>query len=200
MHKLIIFILGVLEMSACHTTKEEFEVTDKTVAPATSITWVGHETALVGDGQLRVGEKFPEVVLTNLKMEAWTIGNAGQVRVIDVIPSIDTPVCEQQTHILSENKQLHPGVERVTISADLPYAQRRFMEEAKLNNVNFYSDYREGQFAKVSGLQIKRNGLLARAVIVLDQQGVIRHLQIVPEITNMPDMAKAFSVANQLVR
>ena len=122
----------------------------------------------------------------------------GHVKVINTIPSIDTPVCDRQTHVLGETKSLDPSIERVTISLDLPYAVRRFVEETKLDNINFYSDYRGNEFAHSSGLQIQRNGLLARAVMVVDQNGIVRHLQVVPEITQMPDMDKAFAVANQL--
>jgi thiol peroxidase len=100
---------------------------------------------------------------------------------------------------LGESKALDPRIERITISLDLPYAQRRFVEESHLGNIVFYSDYRENNFAKSSGLQIMRNGLLARSVIVIDRNGIVRHLQIVPEIRQMPDMEKAFAVANQLV-
>lgn len=193
-----IFAIGVLVMSACQTPKEEFAVTTSTVAPRSDITWLGNRTPLVGLGQVQVGQKLPDVMLTNLKMEQAPIGSPGHVKVIDTIPSIDTPVCDRQTHILSETKGLDPTVERVTISLDLPYAQRRFAEEAKIDNLQFLSDYRENRFARASGLQIERNGLLARSVIVVDREGIVRHVQIVPEITQMPDMDKAFEIANQL--
>ena len=194
-------ILAVLAsgVTACVTSAEdEFVVSEKTVEPRSGISWVGHPTTLTGDAAIRVGSPLPEALLVNAKMEATSTKTNGRVRIIDTLPSIDTPVCDRQTHILGETKELSPLVDRITISADLPYAQRRFAEEAKLPDVIFWSDYRGGAFGRNTGLVIERNGLLARAVIVVDQKGVVRHLQIVPEITELPDMAKAFAIANKL--
>lgn len=193
-------ILGLSIMCACQTTKEDFAVTAKSVGPGTGITWLGSPTTLMGTEKLRVGEKWPNVHMTNLKMESAQVAVPGRVMVINTIPSIDTPVCDRQTHILGETKALDLSIERATISLDLPYAQRRFVEETNLKNISFFSDYRDNTFSHSSGLQIQRNGLLARAVIVVDANGVIRHLQVVPEITLMPDMEKAFAVANELAR
>lgn len=119
---------------------------------------------------------------------------------IDVVPSIDTPVCDEQTHILGESRQLHPAVARVTISRDLPMAQKRFAEEAKLQSIVYVSDYKSGAFGRLSGLLMKGSELLARAVIVVDQSGTVRHLQVVPNVATLPDMERAFAVANSLVK
>jgi thioredoxin-dependent peroxiredoxin len=137
-------------MSACQTTVEEFEVTNKSVNPGADITWVGKQTRLIGTGHLQVGSVLPTVQLTNLKMEQTPLGRPGQVVVIDTIPSIDTPVCDRQTHILGSATSLDPSVQRMTISLDLPYAQRRFAEEAKIANIDFLSDYRAGEFTRLS--------------------------------------------------
>ena len=81
----------------------------------------------------------------------------GKVRIISVVPSLDTPVCEQQTHYLSEkNKGLDKMVELVTVSIDTPFAQKRFAEEAHITNVTFLSDYRGAEFGKTYGLFLKR--------------------------------------------
>lgn len=133
-------------------------------------------------------------------MKPAALGTPGKVRVVVTLPSVDTPVCDVQTHQLGETPALAPDVERIAVSADLPYAMRRFKDESGLQRVTFLSDYREHAFAKAVGLQLARNGLLARSVIVLDEAGVVRHLQVVPEIIQLPDMAKAFEVANSLAR
>ena len=87
----------------------------------------------------------------------------GKVRIISVVPSLDTPVCEQQTHYLSEkNKGLDKMVELVTVSIDTPFAQKRFAEEAKIANVTFLSDYRDAEFGKTYGLFLKGPHILAR--------------------------------------
>jgi thiol peroxidase len=194
------FALGIIFVGGCQTAQEEFKVSSETVKPDGKLTWVGKPTVLVGSERIHVGMKIPDALVTNLKMERMKLTTPGHVKVIITIPSIDTPVCDRQTHLLGETKLLDPTVERLAISADLPYAQRRFVDESKLRNIDFYSDYRESQFAHSSGLSIERNGLLARSVIVVDRDGIIRHLQIVPEIAQLPDMDAAFAVANSLAK
>jgi thiol peroxidase len=119
--------------------------------------------------------------------------------VISIVPSIDTKVCEQQTHYLSEkNKGLDRQVEMMTISVDTPFAQKRFAEEAKITNVTFLSDYRGGDFGKTHGLLMKDPHILARAVMVVDKDNVIRYLQVTPELAQLPDMDAAFNAARIL--
>jgi thiol peroxidase len=109
-------------------------------------------------------------------------------------------VCEQQTHYLSEkNKGLDKMVELITVSIDTPFAQKRFAEEAKIANVTFLSDYRNGDFGKAYGLFLKDPHVLARAVMVVDAQNTVRHLQITPELAQLPDMDEAFQVARKLI-
>lgn len=124
----------------------------------------------------------------------------GKVRIISVVPSLDTPVCEQQTHYLSEkNKGLDKMIELVTVSVDTPFAQKRFSQEAKIANVTFLSDYRGAEFGKAYGLFLKGPNILTRAVMVVDANNTVRHLQITPELTHLPDLEEAFTVAKSLI-
>jgi len=198
MLKKITFTLPLI-LSAC-ASQPQFEISRATVAPAGQITWIGEPAPLAKTGTVKVGAALPQAQVTDLKMKAASLGGAGKVRLISVVPSLDTPVCETQTHLLSETTRLDPNVERITISRDLPYAQRRFLEEAKLGNITYVSDYKSGEFGEKTGLTILRNDLLARAVLVVDRKGKVRYLQVVPEITQMPDMEKAFAEANALAR
>ena len=117
----------------------------------------------------------------------------GKVRIISVVPSLDTTVCEQQTHYLSEkNKGLDKMVELVTVSIDTPFAQKRFAEEAHITNVTFLSDYRDADFGKTYGLFFKDPHILARTVMVVDAHNTVRYLQITPELAQLPDMDEAF--------
>jgi thiol peroxidase len=101
---------------------------------------------------------------------------------------------------LSEkDRKLAEQVEMITISMDLPFAQQRFAKEAKIKNITFYSDYKSGQFGKNNGLMIDPLRLLARAVIVTDKNNIVRYIQIVPEVTELPDMAAAMSAAKALL-
>jgi thiol peroxidase len=150
---------------------------------------------------IKLGEPLPSAMVTggNLGPVDIATGN-GKVRIISVVPSVDTPTCEAQTHQLSEkDRKLAEKVEMVTISMDLPFAQQRFAKEAKIKNVTFYSDYKSGQFGQNNGLMIDPLHLLARAVIVTDKNNIVRYIQIVPEVTELPDMAAAMDAARALL-
>lgn len=194
------FAVLPLALTAACATKESFKVENGTVQPGSSITWLGEPTRLGPASALKVGAPLPTLTLTDLKMKPFVLAADGKVRLISVVPSLDTPVCDVQTHQLSEALDLAGTVERVTVSMDLPYAQRRFVEEAKLENVTYLSDYRDQSFGRATGLILERNGLLARALIVVDGQGIVRHLQIVPEILTLPDLAAAYKTANELAK
>lgn len=191
-------ILSFALTSAC-TTPESFRVATDSVQAGSSITWLGVPTKLGPISTLKVGAALPTLTLTDLKMMPFVLAANGKVRLISVVPSLDTPVCDVQTHKLSEAVTLDANIERLTVSMDLPYAQGRFTEEAKLENITYLSDYRGRSFGQATGLIIERNGLLARALIVVDGQGIVQHLQIVPEILTLPDLTIAITKANGLV-
>ncbi len=121
------------------------------------------------------------------------------VTIANIVPSIDTAVCEEQTHILGESRKIKKGIILVSISRDLPMAQARFAKAAKLENIQYFSDFKEAAFGKNTGLLIPKLGLLARAVVVTDAEGNIHHLEIVKDITTMPNMSAAIEVANKLM-
>ena len=93
-----------------------------------------------------------------------------------------------------------PSIRRITISRDTPFAQKRFAKEAKLEDILYLSDYKEGGFGRSAGLLIDDLRLLARSVILVDKQGTVRYIQVVPELTNLPDMDAAFEQAILLDR
>jgi thiol peroxidase len=138
--------------------------------------------------------------LSDASMAPFVFKADGKVKLVSIVPSIDTKVCEQQTHILGESDAINPKVQRITISRDLPMAQKRFASEASLTNVTYLSDYKGGDFGRAAGLLMESNGLLARAVAVVDGEGKVRYLQVVPELSNLPDMARAIEAANALVK
>ena len=165
-----------------------------------SINMKGNPLPLSGQA-IKLGEPMPSAIVTggNLGPVDIATGN-GKVRIISVVPSVDTPTCEAQTHQLSEkDRKLAEQVEMITISMDLPFAQQRFAKEAKIKNITFYSDYKTGQFGKNNGLMIDPLHLLARAVIVTDKNNIVRYIQVVPEVTELPDMAAAMDAARALL-
>ncbi len=161
-----------------------------------SVTFKGTPLALEGPG-LKVGGQLPSVKVSRHDLSVTDLAEGrGKVRLISVVPSLDTKVCEQQTHYLSEkNGGLDQSVQLITISVDTPFAQSRFSDEAAIKNVMFLSDYRGGGFGKASGLFLPGPHLLARAVLVVDKDNVVRYLQVTPELAQMPDMDAAFQAA-----
>jgi thiol peroxidase len=125
----------------------------------------------------------------------------GSVLFLSIVPSLDTPVCEEQTHYLGEEgDKLPKGVRRIVISRDTPFAQKRFAKEAKLASLQYLSDYKQGGFGRSTGLLTDGLMLLARSVVVVDKQGMVRYIQVVPEMSHLPDMDKAFEKAVELAK
>ena len=145
-----------------------------------AITLHGKPLTLIGN-KSQVGKRLPTLRLPDLGMKMIDLQSfRGKVTIMSVVPSLDTPTCDKQTHILSEeNKGLDEIANLVTVSRDLPFAQKRFAKNAKMKNITFLSDYRDAEFGKKTGLLIKENRLLARAVFVMDQDGIIRYLETV---------------------
>lgn len=180
------------------TTKQAPLVIDSTSAvPGTQVARKGNVIALTGTG-IEVGQTVPETNLVDAAtMQAVNLGDyRGSVLFLSIVPSIDTKVCEEQTHYLGEEGDTLPAtVKRITISRDTPFAQARFAEEAKLEDIWYLSDYKQGDFGRSIGLLMDGSQLLARAVVIVDKQGVVQYIQVVPEVTHLPDMAEAFRQA-----
>jgi thiol peroxidase len=120
--------------------------------------------------------------------------------VISVVPSLDTPVCDMQTRKFNEAAgSLGDNVAVLTVSMDLPFAQARWCGAAGVEKVVTLSDHRNAAFGESAGLLIKELRLLARAVFVADQQGVIQYRQLVKEVTEEPDYKAALEAAKKLV-
>ncbi len=204
-------LLAPLSLTGCMGAGHEsaFSYKNLTVAESSASAGDGHNVLFKGSpltlsGQgIRVGEPLRSVKLAQTDLTLINITDTpgkGKVRIISVVPSLDTKVCEQQTHHLSEkNKGLDKMVELITVSIDTPFAQKRFAEEAKIHNVTFLSDYRNGDFGKAYGLFLKDPHILARAVMVVDANNTVRYLQITPELAQLPDMDEAFQIARKLV-
>jgi len=165
-----------------------------------SVTFKGNPLPLSGKG-IKVGDSLPSITLTGAGLAPVNIADGkGKVRIINVVPSLDTPVCDAQTHELVEkDPTLASSVELVTISMDLPFAQARWGKAAKVKNMTFLSDYKSADFGNGTGLLIQPLHLLARTVIVTDKDGIVRYMQVVPEITELPDMSAAMAAAKGLL-
>ena len=168
--------------------------------PGTQVSKQGEILALAGTG-IQVGQKLPTTNLVDAAtMKPVNLSEQkGSVLFVSIVPSIDTKVCEAQTHYLGEQGDKLPAtVKRITVSRDTPFAQARFAKEAKLEDVQYLSDYKEGNFGRSTGLLIDSSRLLARSVILVDKEGIVQYIQVVPDITHLPDMDKAFAKAAEL--
>ena len=165
-----------------------------------AVTFKGNGLTLVG-GALTVGDAGPDaVVLGNDLAEVRLSDFDGKVRVVSVVPSLDTPVCDTQTRRFNEAAgALGDDVVVLTISMDLPFAQKRWCGAAGIEAVRTLSDHRDAAFGKAFGTLIEELRLLTRAVFVLDRGGVLRYIEIVPEVTNEPDYDAALSAARECV-
>jgi thiol peroxidase len=165
------------------------------------ITFQGSPLTLVGD-EVRVGQKAPEaeLVANDLAIVKPSALGLGKVCIITSVPSLDTPVCDTQTRRFNEDAgKMGDGVAVLTISMDLPFAQKRWCGAAGVQNVQTLSDHREAAFGNAYGVLIQGLRLLARAVFVLDKQGVIRYVEVVKEVTSEPNYGAALNAARKLL-
>lgn len=191
---------GLMLLGACATKQPPLTIETVSAVPGTQVTRKGEQLSLIGTG-IKVGQPVPDTSLVDAEtMQPVNLkDHRGSVLLLSIVPSIDTKVCEAQTHYLGEEGDtLPPGVKRITISRDTPFAQTRFAKEAKLDDINYLSDYKEGAFGRSTGLLLDGPRLLARSVIIVDKEGIVRYIQVVPEITHLPDMEEAFSRAAAL--
>ncbi len=165
-----------------------------------TVTMKGKPLTLLGN-KVKEGDKAPDFEavandLTTVKFSSF----AGKVCIISSVPSLDTSVCDTMTRRFNEEAgNLGKDVVVLTISMDLPFAQKRWCGAAGVENLQTLSDHREASFSKAYGVLVKELRLLARAVFVVNKEGVIRYKQIVEELTNEPDYEAVLKAAKQLL-
>ena len=164
------------------------------------ITFKGNPMTLLGP-ELKIGAAAPEFKVVDNGLQPVTLADSqGQVRLITVVPSLDTPVCDTMTRKFNEEAaKLPENVVVYTVSLDLPFAQKRWCGNAGIEKVKTLSDYQERSFGLNYGLLIDELKLLARAVLVIDQKGTIAYQEIVKEVTAEPDYTAALAAARALL-
>lgn len=165
-----------------------------------AITMKGGPLTLVGTA-VEVGQSAPDFTVAGNDLSDVKLSDfKGKVVVISVVPSLDTPVCDTQTRKFNEAAaSLGDNVVILTISMDLPFAQARWCGAAGVEQVQTVSDYQQAAFGTQYGLLIKGLRLLARAVLVIDAEGIVRYQQLVPEVTDEPDYDAALNAAKELL-
>ena len=160
-----------------------------------AVTFKGAPLTLIGP-EVRVGANAPEFQVLAQDLSPVTLATfRGKTLLISVVPSLDTPVCDAQTRRFNEEAAKLPGVEILTVSMDLPFAQKRWCGAAEINRVRMTSDHRDASFGKAYGVLIHELRLLARSVFLVDRAGVVRYAEYVPEVTSHPNYDAALAAA-----
>ena len=141
--------------------------------------------------QLTVGTMAPDFLLQNSGLEEVSLSSFGdKIRIIATVPSLDTPVCQQETKRFNDSIADNDSVEVLVVSADLPFAQKRWCGSEGIDNVTTLSCHRSSSFGESYGVQIANGPLeccLARAVFVVDTAGRLTHVEYVTEVADQPD-------------
>ena len=162
------------------------------------VTLNGQPITLLGH-PAKVGEKAPtfKAVANNMTVFHFHPGH-GKVWILSSVPSLDTPVCSLETrHFNLVASTLGKDVRIITISMDLPFAQKRWCGDKGVKHIMTLSDYRFHSFAKAYGVLMKQNGLLARQVVVVGKNGKIVYMQLVPNIAHPPHYAPVLAAARR---
>jgi thiol peroxidase len=163
------------------------------------ITMKGNPLTLMGQ-EVHLGDPAPDFEVIANDLTPFKLSSLkGKVAIISAVPSLDTPTCNIETRWFNEEAaKLGPNVEILTISMDLPFAQKRWCGAAGVDRVKTYSDHRDAAFGLAYGVLIKELRLLARAVFVVDKTGVLRYIQLVKELSNEPNYDEVLQALGKL--
>jgi thiol peroxidase len=164
------------------------------------VTMGGQPVTLVGN-EVKVGEAAPDAELVGNNLAPVKLSSyRGKVCVLSAVPSLDTSICDLETREFNRRAEdLGPEVVILTISMDLPFAQKRWCGSAGVSRVITLSDHREAAFGAAYGVLMKESRLLARCVFVADKKGLIRYIQLVPEIGKEPDYEAVLKAVKKLL-
>lgn len=163
------------------------------------VTMGGNKMTLLGE-EIKVGAKAPGFTLVKTDLTPYSLADAGdKVKIISVVPSLDTGVCELQTIRFNEMAAELGDVVILTISMDLPFAQGRFCGAQGIDKVITISDHKDAEFGLKYGFLMEELRLLARGIVVLDKDNTVKYVEYVGEATNHPDYDKAYEAAKALI-
>jgi thiol peroxidase len=166
------------------------------------VTRKGNPLTVIGP-KLKVGDSAPDFKLANdlFSTAAVTLADTGnKIRLINVVPSLNTRICDAQTRRFNEEvAQYGSKVAAYTVSVDLPVAQQNWCSAAGIDNMQMLSDYRDMSFGSAYGTYIKEVRVEQRAVFIIDENGTIRYVEYVPEISQHPDYEAALAALREVV-
>ncbi|KEI77555.1 thiol peroxidase [Clostridium botulinum] len=158
------------------------------------IKFMGNPMTLEGN-ELKVGDIAPDFTAIDNNMKPLSLKDTKGVRILSVVPSLDTEVCDLETRTFNSKAAEIPNVTIYTISMDLPFAQARWCGAHGVDKVITLSDFKDRLVGKNYGTYIKELGLLTRAVFVIDSNNKITFVEYVPEVTNQPNFDKVLESA-----
>lgn len=162
---------------------------------AGATTLKGNPFTLIGP-ELKPGDDAPDFDAIDSSLKAVTLADTGKnVRIVSVIPSLDTPVCDAQTKRFNEEAAKLPDVDILTVSMDLPFAQSRWCNTFAVDRVKMLSDHKEGSFGEHYGTLIKELRIESRAIFVIDQNNKVRYAEYVKEVADHPNYEAALAAA-----
>jgi thiol peroxidase len=168
----------------------------------TGITTMGGSPVTLLGTELKVGDKVPDVFLVGNDLKDVALSSyLGKVLIISAVASLDTSVCDTETRRFNtEAAGLGDEVRILTMSMDLPFAQKRWCGAAGIDKIITLSDHKHAAFGQGFGVLIKENRLLARAVFVVDRSGTVRYIQLVKEVGQEPDYEPVLAEVRKLVQ
>lgn len=173
---------------------------DKVTERVAAVLFKGNPATLLG-AEVKVGDAAPDFRVVDNGLQPVTLAtDAGKVRLITVVPSLDTPVCDAMTRKFNQDAAALPDAVVVyTISVDLPFAQKRWCGNAGIDKVKTLSDYQDRSFGVNYGVLLKDLKLHARAVFVVDTHDKVAYVELVPEVTAEPDYTAALNAVKALL-
>lgn len=164
-----------------------------------SITMGGNPVTLIGK-EIKAGDKAPDFTVLKNDLSLYSLKDAGKgVKIISVVPSLDTGVCELQTINFNEKATELGDVTILTLSVDLPFAQGRFCSANSIDKVITLSDHRDLSFGMNYGYVIEELRLLSRGIVIIDKDNIVKYVEYVKEVTDHPDYDKAIEELKKLI-
>lgn len=160
----------------------------------------GGKPVTVLGAEIKVGQKAPEFKLIDIDWNTVDLSQSrGKVRLLSVVHSLDTPVCDIQTQRFEEEASKFPNVVIYTVSMDLPFAQSRYCGAHNIKNLKTLSDYRDASFGTAYGVLIKELRLLCRAIFIIDDKDTVLYVEYVKEVGSHPDYDRAIEALKNIV-
>jgi thiol peroxidase len=163
-------------------------------------TFKGSPITLIGP-EIKVGDNAPDFKVNKNLLEQVSLKEYdGKLKLISVVPSLDTGTCDAQTRRFNvEAGKLGDKVTILTVSVDLPFAQARWCGAAEVNQLTTLSDYKDRSFGEAYGVYIKELGLLMRSIFIIDADNKVQYVEYLGEMTNSPDFDKALEALGKLI-